>query len=287
MIEAWKVIDRGTDDRKATVEEGLWRIPVTTEEEREQAFDTDRLELERLGKAKANLGLWPAEGVLHFYQPQALILGKLDRRMANEEAAFRWAKEEEVPLVLRIAGGQAIVSDAGVLNVSILTALPDQKLSIDEGFRKMANCIQDAFEDLVTTRLGFMPEELKLEIGEIKRSYCPGDYDLSAFGLKVCGIAQRRVRNAVGLMAYISVDGDQAARANLVRQFYDIGEAGPNFPASDPNVMATLNDIYKRYLGEEAIHDNPITVDELKQSILRVLGVKRNSVEAVLETKDA
>lgn len=243
-IDQWQLIDSRKEVVTAKTDAaGFWRLPASSEVEREAAFETDKRELERLGKLKAAMGLWPREAVLHFYSPSALILGKLDRRLPEREQAFDWLEREEVPTVLRIAGGQAIVSDAEVLNISVLFAEPDQRFSIDDGFRLMAELIQEAWGELLMERLGSRPKELELEIGEIPRSYCPGDYDLSLQGRKVCGIAQRRVKHAMGVMAYISVSGDQDARCRLVRDFYDHGEADARFPASDPEVMTTLDSV--------------------------------------------
>lgn len=260
-IKNWKTVDTsGTSANANTDASGFWRLPETSQKERERAFETDKQELERLGKLKSALGMWPDEGVLHFYSPSALILGKLDRRLPKQEAALQWLEDEAVPTVLRIAGGQAIVSDSEVLNLSILFAEPDERLSIDDGFRLIAGIIQEAWGRILEARLGERPAELELTIGEVADSYCPGEYDLSLRGKKVCGIAQRRVKHAIGVMAYISVGGDQGARCRLVRDFYDHGEADERFPASDPTVMTTLNDAFD------------VSVEELKHAIQAVIG---------------
>lgn len=261
-IDRWKLIDTTSTSGKATTDaEGFWRLPLTSEALREAPFETDKTELDRLGKLKASMGLWPREAVLHFYSPSALILGKLDRRLPQVERALEWTEREAVPTVLRIAGGQAVVSDAEVLNISVLFAEPDQRLSIDDGFRFMAELIQEAWGLILEDHFGRRPPELELVIGEVPRSYCPGDYDLSLMGKKVCGIAQRRVKNAIGVMAYISVGGDQAARCRLVRDYYDEGEADERFPASDPAVMTTLDSVVS------------LTVGDLTERFRSVLGV--------------
>lgn len=274
-VKHWRTIDETSELASAyTDEAGFWRLPQTSEAAREEAFDTDRRELERLGKLKTAMGLWPEEGVLHLYSPSALILGKLDRRLPNEARALAWLESEAVPTVLRIAGGQAIVSDSGVLNLSILFAEPDERLAIDDGFRLMADFIAAAWQYYLEQLTGRLWPELGLRIGEIPRSYCPGDYDMSIGGKKVVGIAQRRVKQAIGLMAYVSVEGDQVARCKLVRDFYDQGEADARFPASDPTVMTTLQD---------AVSDVPelrgrVTYEGFREAVLSM--VRAQSIEA-------
>ena len=278
-ITAWKVIDAtGASPEAYTDAQGFWRLPQTSPETLEAPFETDRQELERLGTMKANLGLWPGEGVAHFYQPAALILGKLDRRLPAVDTALQWAEDEAIPLVLRIAGGQAIVSDNGVLNISLLTAMPDETISIAQGFELMAQVVQGAFTRVVENRYGEALPELHAHIGAVPRSYCPGDYDLAVGGKKICGIAQRRVKNAIGLMGYVSVGGDQAARARLVREYYRQGEANERFPASDPEVMTTVNDALRAY-DPWAV---PVTVEEFRDHVLAEIGAEQVSRESIM-----
>lgn len=246
---------------------GFWRLPFTTEAERAASFMSDKDELKRLGALKSENPSWPNEGVVHFYQPSALILGKLDRRLPAYEEAIDWLEEEQVPTVLRIAGGQAIVSDRQVLNVSLLFPEPSTHLSICQGFHLIADLIREAWRDCLRGLDDSVQQsrQYEMQVGEIARSYCPGDFDLSIGGLKVAGIAQRRVRGAIGLMAYISMGGDQAARCRLVSDFYRAGDAGSRFPASDGTVMTTLSDVV----------GIPLQVDAMKDSIMAVLGRNR------------
>ncbi len=58
---------------------------------------------------------------------------------------------------------------------------------------------------------------------EIADSYCPGTYDLSIDGKKIAGTAQRRIKDGVAVMMYLSINGDQPARGSLVRRFYQAG----------------------------------------------------------------
>lgn len=87
--------------------------------------------------------------------------------------------------VIRNAGGLGIVSDQGILNISLIFPQEDEnKISIDEGYEQM----------LALTRQAFPVYADKIEAYEIKDSYCPGTYDLSINGKKFAGIAQRRIK---------------------------------------------------------------------------------------------
>lgn len=219
-----------------------------------EPFDTDREELERLGRQSR------LEGVIHFYQPNALILGKIDRKLPRFHEAEDWADRAQIPRTLRISGGQMIVSDPGVLNISILMSTTEGKIA--EGFQDMAMIINEVFKRI---------SGQSLEVGKIERSYCPGDYDLSHGGKKVAGIAQRRVKGAVGLMAYVSVCGDQEARARLVSEYYRRGGADVRFPVSDPGVMTTINDILRQ------LKQAPTTVETFKQHLVEIVTDARRS----------
>lgn len=274
-IESWRMIDEKSTVPDARVDEsGFWRLPLSTAEELAGPFETDQGVLGGFGQTSG------AEGVIHFYQPSALILGKLDRKLPRFGEAEVWAEGEGIPRVLRISGGQAIVSDNGVLNLSLI--LPKPHLPFRDGFLLMAEVVRACLRRVTG---------LELDVGRVPGSYCPGDFDLSFGGKKVAGIAQRRVKNAVALMAYVSVSGDQQARARLVREYYRRGgadaadaagggavgcdggadAADERFPLVDPAVMTQVQDLV--FDGSpDAGMSAEIGVEMIKQHFLDVLG---------------
>lgn len=174
--------------------------------------------------------------IIHFWQlPQTLILGMKDSRVPYFDQALRAVQAKKYRLVLRNAGGLGVISDPGILNISLI--LPKDSLlkgSIDEGYQAMVDW-------LTATRFG----ELGLEVGEIADSYCPGKFDLSINGKKIAGIAQRRIKDGVAIMLYLSVTGDQTFRGEIVRTFYQSGlkdSFGNDYPPVNPASMTTLND---------------------------------------------
>ena len=65
----------------------------------------------------------------------------------------------------------------------------------------------------------------RIEAYEIVGSYCPGSYDLSIDGRKFAGISQRRLRQGIAVQVYLCVEGSGAERAELIREFYELGLA--------------------------------------------------------------
>ncbi|MBM7711339.1 lipoate--protein ligase family protein [Enterococcus xiangfangensis] len=193
--------------------------------------------------------------IIHFWQlPQTLILGMKDSRVTYFDQALKTVQKENYHLLLRNAGGLGVISDAGILNVSLI--LPKNTisaLSIDDGYQAMVDWLEQ-------TRFG----QLKLTVGEITDSYCPGKYDLSINGKKIAGIAQRRVKDGVAIMMYLSVNGEQNLRGNIVRSYYQSGleeQFGIDYPPVNPASMTTLHDA--------AAFD--VTIDSVKNELLQTL----------------
>lgn len=108
------------------------------------------------------------------------------------------------PALLRSSGGRAVVNDEGILNLSLFTCDP---LSVNDAYQKMQQLIDHLFS-------------IQTEAKEIKGSYCPGKFDLSLQHKKIAGLSQRRYKNSIVIMAYISIDGDQYEREKIIQRFY-------------------------------------------------------------------
>jgi len=197
------------------------------------------------------------KNILHFWPTSNLvILGMMDTKLPYFKDALEVIDRYAHPYIVRNSGGLAVVGDEGVLNFSlILPEDPKQKMTINTGYEYMLQLINDSLKPYGKISSAY----------EIKDSYCPGDYDLSIDGKKFAGISQRRLKNGVAIMIYISVTGNQFKRAEMIRDFYQAGLKGEtvkwHFPSVDPAVMATLEDL----LGIS------LTVDGMKNRILRTL----------------
>lgn len=176
--------------------------------------------------------------LIHFWQMEdTFILGMKDARIAGLKNGLEAILERNYQPVLRNSGGLGVIADRGVLNATLfLPSLTGEKISIDFGYEEM----------LAVVRLAF-GKSAGIDAKEISDSYCPGNFDLSIRNRKFAGLAQRRVKNGVAVMMYLSITGNQAKRGKIVRKFYQtalkesFGTGG--FPPVSPESMANLNEL--------------------------------------------
>ncbi|MGX7030794.1 lipoate--protein ligase family protein [Vagococcus zengguangii] len=194
-----------------------------------------------------------SQPVLHFWQlEQSVILGMKDSRVPHFKPALTELASQGYHVMLRNSGGLGIVADKGILNISFIIPNPEiASLSISDAYQLVMSIIQTAFSDFPQV----------VEAKEIIDSYCPGDYDLSIHNRKFAGIAQRRIKEGISVMIYLSVNGNQAKRGQLMRQFYTTGLAeqfGTNgYPPVKPESMANL----------EELLDTTLTISEVKERV--------------------
>lgn len=186
--------------------------------------------------------------LIHFWQlEKTLILGMKDSRVKDLKKAVSSVQNNGYQVLLRNAGGLGVISDSGVLNISLI--LPRAALSIDDGYEKMIAWLRE-------TSLGSLP----LLTGEVSDSYCPGKFDVSINQQKIAGIAQRRVKEGVAIMMYLSVNGDQQKRGEIVRDFYQngLGEAFGHlgYPPVRPASMTTLSEAYEKEFTIASLKDD-------------------------------
>lgn len=193
--------------------------------------------------------------LLHFWTlKDTVILGLKDQRLPHLAAARDFLHERGQHFFMRNSGGLAVVSDSGILNFSLFFPwhLEGHQLTIDEAYQRMKEVVARAFP------------ELTIATGEITHSYCPGSFDLSVNQLKIGGISQRRNAAGVVVMLYLSVNGNQLSRGELIRDFYSRGLQGVDnkwhFPDIWPTSMTTLAD---------QLHQ-PLTIAEAMQRLLSV-----------------
>lgn len=189
-----------------------------------------------------------SQPLLHFWQLEnTFILGMKDTRVPYLKEGLESLANTPYQAMVRSAGGLGVINDAGILNISLFLPNENNRYTIDEAYEVMTHLMQSAFADT-----GF-----KIEAKEIPTSYCPGKFDLSIENKKIAGIAQRRLKNGIAVMLYLSVSGDQIFRGKSVRQFYKASlkeEFGQNgYPAVDPTVMANLTDFFKTSIEDVKI----------------------------------
>ncbi|NMV52616.1 lipoate--protein ligase family protein [Lactobacillus reuteri] len=182
--------------------------------------------------------------LLHFWTLEdTVILGLKDQRLPHLLTALASLTHRGFHYFMRNSGGLAVVSDDGILNLSIFYPwhLEDHELTIDEAYQRMVNLIQAAFPSL------------EIATGEITHSYCPGSFDISVNGQKIGGISQRRNKVGVTVMLYLSVCGNQQDRGKLIRDFYDTGlqqdQNKWHFPDVWPGAMTTVSKVLNSQLS--------------------------------------
>ena len=196
--------------------------------------------------------------MLHFWPiEKMIILGMMDTKLPDLDEGFDFLEAHNYDVRVRPAGGLAVVADEGILNLSLVfREEDDEKVSIDDAYDMMVELIRQTFASYGK----------KIEAFEIPDSYCPGKFDLSIDGKKFAGIAQRRFKKGIAVMIYLSVNGDQQKRGELLRDFYKISlkdkETRWHYPDVNPDSMANLSDL----LGDQSL-----TNERVKTMILEAL----------------
>ncbi|MFD1780396.1 biotin/lipoate A/B protein ligase family protein [Fredinandcohnia salidurans] len=168
---------------------------------------------------------------------QTIVLGIQDTKLPFLDEGVKFLESLGYRAIVRNSGGLAVVLDEGVLNISLIFPETEKGIDINRGYDTMLELIRKMFE-------GY---EVDIVAREIIGSYCPGSYDLSIDGKKFAGISQRRLRNGVAVQIYLGVTGSGAERADIIRQFYDIGLQGAEtkfvYPDVKPETMASLAEL--------------------------------------------
>uniref|UniRef100_UPI00406CBFBF lipoate--protein ligase family protein n=1 Tax=Psychrobacillus sp. FSL H8-0483 TaxID=2921389 RepID=UPI00406CBFBF len=217
-----------------------------------ESFAADDLLCQLVGQGQS-----PAT-VRTWVHSQTIVLGIQDHRLPFVEDAQDFLRTQSYTPIVRNSGGLAVVLDDGVLNLSIVLSEIQQSIDIPTGYEVMLAFIQ----------LLFPEAEGKIEAYEIVGSYCPGSYDLSINGKKFAGISQRRLRQGIAVQVYLCVEGSGSERAELIRQFYEIGVQGEetkfSYPEIKPEVMASLNELLN---ASFAVEDIVIRIQQLLQQL--------------------
>jgi len=210
-----------------------------------------------------------AQEMIHFWQcDQTFILGMKDTRVTHLQQGLTQVLQHNYQPVVRNSGGLGVIADKGVLNVSLIFPR-EETTTTDSAYEQMMAVTQQAFP------------ELTIDAYEIVDSYCPGTFDLSVNGKKIAGIAQRRVKNGVAVMMYLSVNGNQHQRGEVVRHFYQqsleekFGTDG--YPAVDPACMTTIENV----LGQ------PISIQQTKERFIQTLGIQPTATDPLQWVKEA
>ena len=144
--------------------------------------------------------------VLRIYRPApTLAFGRLDRLRPGFGAAVAAAREHGFEPVVRAPGGHAVAYHDGCLVVDELLPERDPITGMQDRFARSGRRLAAALRAVgVDARVGRIPGE-----------FCPGDFTVSAGGVKLVGTAQRVIRHGSLLAASVAVTGGDALRAVL------------------------------------------------------------------------
>jgi octanoyl-[GcvH]:protein N-octanoyltransferase len=149
--------------------------------------------------------------VLRIYRPApTLAFGRLDRLRRGFAAAVAAAREHGFEPVVRAPGGHAVAYHDGCLVVDEIIPERDPITGMQERFARSGERLAEALRAVgVDARVGRVPGE-----------FCPGDFTVSAGGVKLVGTAQRVIRHGSLLAASVAVSGGDALRAVLTDVYH-------------------------------------------------------------------
>lgn len=220
--------------------------------------DTTALTYFALTDTLINYSTRADQPIIYFWPTDKLIfLGMIDTKLPYLEDALQVFDRSGYQYIVRNSGGLAVVSDPGILNFSVIYPESDTyRLKINDAYERMHEIVSRALS----------PYHVTVTAEEVPDSYCPGDYDLSINGRKIAGISQRRIKGGIAIMIYISMDGVQDERSNLVKTFYQKGlrdeEVKWHYPDINPEVMTSVSAEIK----------NHISVDHMVQLIKEIFN---------------
>lgn len=227
-------------------------------------FAIDDLVCAEVGQGKAALlHLWTHE--------QALVVGLRDSKLPYAKETIEALNRSHCHTAVRHSGGAAVPLDAGVLNVSLILPKLPGAMNFRHDFERMVQLLSLAAQSC----------GVELEQGEIKGSYCPGDYDLSVRGKKIAGLAQRRQTRAIAIQAFIVVEGVGEERVRRAQAFYEQA-VGPDVKDDKGHRMASYPKVESgTVVSLQELQSHTLTVTLFKQAILEQLqhmGVELESV---------
>jgi octanoyl-[GcvH]:protein N-octanoyltransferase len=146
--------------------------------------------------------------VARLYRPGAtMAFGRLDALRPGFAQAGVAAREHGFEPIVRLAGGHAAAYHESSLIYEEITPELDVTAGLHERFRDDAALLAGALDHL----------GVDARVGEIPGEYCPGAYTVSASGrVKLVGIAQRAVRGAALVTAFVLVGDGARLRSALI-----------------------------------------------------------------------
>jgi hypothetical protein len=204
--------------------------------------------------------------VMRLYRPRpTMAFGRLDALRPGFREAGAAARQHGFEPVVRVAGGHAAAYHEQSLIYEEIVPELDVTASLHERFREGAAVLAGALD-----RLG-----VDARVGEIPGEYCPGAYTVSASDrVKLVGIAQRAVRGAALLTAFVQLGGGAALRSALVDVYRALElEWDPTTAGALDDVLpgVGLAEVEDAILAERGAGVAPGAIDERTVALARAL----------------
>jgi octanoyl-[GcvH]:protein N-octanoyltransferase len=151
--------------------------------------------------------------MLRIYRPApTLAFGRLNRLHPGFPAAVAAAREHGFEPVVRAPGGHAVAYHDGCLVVDEIIPERDPIAGMQDRFLRSGERLAAGLRTVgVDARVGRVPGE-----------FCPGDFTVSAGGVKLVGTAQRVIRHGSLLAASVAVKDGDSLRAVLTDVYREL-----------------------------------------------------------------
>ena len=170
----------------------------------------------------------------------------------------------------RNSGGRSVANDPGVLNFSILMK---SNMGATEAYMMFYHFIKDALK----------PLDLDIRVGIVEGAYCPGKFDISINHKKIAGTAQRKIIDNILVGCYLSINGNQQKRSQIISDFYKITQ---DVIQVDPIHLTTLEDELNKPLDVETVKALLINHFETLTTSLSALDMHALNQEALEKARD-
>jgi lipoate-protein ligase A len=205
--------------------------------------DDPAAEMDAAARLLADVAAGRRGPVARVFRPAPTVaFGRLDELREGYEEARRRAVDAGYTPVRRLAGGRAAAYHRGSVVLELFTLQSSIAAGIERRFNQVTELIAATLAD----------QGLAVGIGELPGEFCPGRFSVHANGVKLAGVAQRSIRGAALVAAFVSVERGAELRQVLTAVYdaleldWDPGTAGaaedllPGLTAAD--VAAALED---------------------------------------------
>jgi len=210
--------------------------------------------------------------VIHIWRhPRAFVLGLRDSRLPHVKKAAEWLESLGYETIVRNSGGSAVPLDLGVVNISLVLPHLQKTVNFCDDFGWMVNLIRQSLQTQTS----------EIQVGEIKQSYCPGDFDLSIQGKKFCGMAERRQAKGFVIQAFVNVVGTGGVYAQLEKSFYQLAANG-----ADERDATRHTDLHTATLSELLnLNSASLFIESFKQAASNVFPIMQlTTIEQVFDS---